>query len=141
MKRTNGFTVIELLFVVVLLATASVIFFVQKNNIEVAGRDEDRKTAINALYYSLEEVYYAKHGSYPRTLDEKTLPSVDPVLFTDPSGVLLGQTSVTIDDVEVPVESNYRYLPTNCTDNACKSYTLRTVLENEADYVKESRHN
>ena len=49
MKASRGFTVIELLIVVVLFATASVVFFVQKNNVEVAARDEARKTSINAM--------------------------------------------------------------------------------------------
>lgn len=140
MKRQSGFTVIELLFIVLILGIASVIFFVQKNNIEVTARDNQRKTAINAMYYGLEEIYYKKHSSYPRTLDETTLPFVDPALFTDPNGVKLGQTTVTIDDTEYLVESNYRYEGTNCSDDTCKSYTLRTVLENEDDFVKQSRN-
>ena len=140
MKRQSGFTVIELLFIVLILGIASVIFFVQKNNIEVTARDNQRKTAINAMHYGLEEIYYKKHSSYPRTLTETTLPFIDPALFTDPNGVKLGQTTVTIDDVEYPVESNYRYEGTNCTKNNCKSYTLRTTLENEDDFIKESRN-
>ena len=42
MKSSRGFTVIELIIVIAFLAVASVIFFVQKNNIEVAGRDDHR---------------------------------------------------------------------------------------------------
>lgn len=140
MKHQSGFTVIELVFVVLLLGAASVIFFIQKNNIEVTARDTQRKTAINAMYYSLEEVYYKQHKSYPRTLDATTLPSIDEALFADPTGIKLGQTTVTVNDEEVAVESDYRYEPTNCTDNSCKSYTLRTSLENEADFVKTSRN-
>lgn len=140
MKHQSGFTVIELVFVVLLLAAASVIFFIQKNNIEVTARDTQRKTAINAMYYGLEEVYYKQHKSYPRTLDAATLPSIDEALFTDPTGIKLGQTTITVDDEEISVESDYRYEPTNCTDNSCKSYTLRTTLENEADFVKTSRN-
>ncbi len=140
MKHQSGFTVIELVFVVLLLGAASVIFFIQKNNIEVTARDTQRKTAINAMYYGLEEVYYKQHKSYPRTIDATTLPSIDEALFADPTGIKLGQTTVTVNDEEVAVESDYRYEPTNCTDNSCKSYTLRTSLENEADFVKTSRN-
>ena len=140
MKRSSGFTVIELIFVVLLLGVASVIFFLQKNNIETTARDEQRKTAINAMYYGLEEIYYKNHSSYPRTLDEDVLPFIDPALFTDPDGVKLGQTTMTVDDTEYTVASSYRYEGTNCTDTACKSYTLRAILENEDDFVKTSRH-
>ena len=125
----RGFTIIELIFIIVLLGAASILFFVQKNNLEVAGRDETRKTAINAMYYSLEEVFYKTNGYYPQTIDEKVLPSVDPDLFKDPSGVKIGES-----------DSNYRYEATDCDADHCKSYTLRTTLENEADFVKESRN-
>lgn len=134
MKTTHtsngGFTIIELIFIIVLLAAASVLFFVQKNNLEVAGRDETRKTAINAMYYSIEEVYFKTNGYYPRTIDATVLPSVDPSLFTDPNGVKIGEAN-----------SNYRYEPYNCNGDQCKNYTLRTTLENEADYVKTNRSN
>ena len=140
MKHSSGFTVIELIFVVLLLGLASIIFFVQKNNIEVTARDTQRKTAINAMHLSLEEVYFKQHGNYPRTIDAKVLPSVDEALFTDPSGIKLGQTTVTINDSSYPVASSYRYEATNCTGDTCKSYTIRTTLENEDDFVKNSRH-
>ncbi|MFZ2126105.1 MAG: type II secretion system protein [Candidatus Microsaccharimonas sp.] len=123
----RGFTIIELLFIVAVIGTASVLFFIQKNNLEIASRDEIRKTSINAMYYSLEEVFYKTNGYYPRTIDEKVLPSVDPDLFTDPQGVKIGEAN-----------SNYRYESLNCEGDQCKSYTLRTILENEADYIKDS---
>ena len=130
MKSSRGFTVIELLIVVAVLAAASIVFFVQKNNIEVAARDEVRKTSINAMYYGLEEVYYKENGSYPRTISSAILPSVDPALLKDTNGVKIGESA-----------SEFRYEPLNCDGDACKSYVLRTTLENEDDYVKKSRNN
>lgn len=131
MKSSRGFTVIEIVIVVVIAALASTVFFVQKNHVEIAARDQTRKTAINAMYYSLEEVYYAQHTSYPRTIDPSVLPSVDPELFKDPQGVKIGEGT-----------SDFRYEARNCSGNACKGYVLRSTLENEADYVKTSReHN
>lgn len=129
MKSSRGFTVIELLIVVGILAAASVIFFIQKNNIESAARDDARRTSINAMYYSLEEVYAKENKSYPRTISSETLPSVDPELFTDPNGVKIGEGA-----------SDFRYEPTNCTGDSCKGYTLRTSLEQEDDYVKTNRN-
>lgn len=140
MKRSSGFTVIELICVVALLAGASVLFFVQKNALETTRRDEQRKTAINAMHYGLEEVYFANNKSYPRTLDEKSLTSIDPALFTDPNGVKLGQTTVIFNEQEQAVESNYKYEPTGCTDASCTGYSLRTSLENEDDFIKQQRN-
>jgi prepilin-type N-terminal cleavage/methylation domain-containing protein len=128
MKSSRGFTVIELLIVVAVLALASVIFFIQKQNIETANRDDARRTSINAIYYSLEEVYKDENGSYPRTVSAEILPSVDPALFEDPNGIEIGLG-----------ESDFRYEPTNCNENACSGYTLRSTLEQEDDYVKTNR--
>lgn len=129
MKSSRGFTVIELLVVVVLFGIASVVFFTQKNAVEVAARDENRKTSINAMYYSLEEVYFKQHNSYPRTITSENLPSVDPALLKDPAGVLIGEST-----------SDFRYEAADCTNDSCKSYSLRATLENEADYVKTNRN-
>jgi prepilin-type N-terminal cleavage/methylation domain-containing protein len=126
-KQTSGFTIIELLFVVIVLALASVFFFVQKNNLQVTNRDDQRKTAINAMYYSLEQVFYKQNHFYPKTINQTVLPSVDPALFIDPNGAAIGDSS-----------SSYSYLPVNCTDEKCASYTLRTTLQNQADYIKSS---
>lgn len=126
----RGFTIIELLFIIVLLVAASVLFFVQKNNLELSGRDETRKTAINAMYYSIEEVYFKQNGYYPRLITEAVLPSVEPSLFKDPTGVKIGESN-----------SEYRYEAYNCTEDKCKNYTLRTTLENEDDYIKKNRSN
>lgn len=124
-KRENGFTVIEIIFVILILGAASVIFFVQKHDIQIGSRDSDRKTAINAMFYDLKKVYYPANGSYPATISSSNLGAIDPSLFTDPNGKKLGTAG-----------SNYTYTPTDCTDNNCTSFTLRANLENEADYVK-----
>lgn len=128
-KRISGYTVIELVFVILIFGIASVIFFVQKNNIETIAQDNTKKTAINSMYYGLEEVYYPSNKYYPQTINSDNLKSVDPALFTDPSGKKLGTAG-----------STYTYTPTNCTDNKCKSYTLKTTLTNEADYIKTNRN-
>lgn len=129
MKR-RGFTVIELLVVIVILAVGSWLFFTEKARVDSVQRDAARKIAINSMYYSLEEVYYEKNGFYPVAIDSKTLRSVDPTLFSDPQGIKIGSAN-----------SDYRYTGAECsTDGHCKGYTLRAALENEADYVKTNRN-
>jgi type II secretory pathway pseudopilin PulG len=128
MKRSQGFTVIELIVVIVFVATASTLLFIQRSNLTATYRDDQRKIAINAMYYNLEEVFYATNGYYPTTIDSKALPAMDPELFKDPAGTAVGDQ-----------DSDYRYEATNCTDNKCKSYTLRADLEKEDDYVKANK--
>lgn len=128
MKR-KGFTVIELLVVIVLLGVGGWLFFSEKARTDAMQRDADRKVAINAMYYDLEEVYYRKYGYYPSSISSKVLRAVDPTLFTDPNGVKLGDTG-----------ADYRYDATGCTtDGHCDGYTLRSSMEREADYVKTNR--
>lgn len=125
----RGFTIIELLALFVLLTIIGAVFWSQKTAIETSARDDSRKTSINAMHYALEEVYYPANKHYPKTLSSSTLPSVDPQLFKDPNDVQLGKA-----------DSDFRYEGKNCSGDSCKSYTLRTKLDSEADYVKDSRN-
>ncbi len=156
----SGFTVIELIVVAIILAIAGILIFIQINNLTVAHQDEQRKTAINAIHYALEEVYFAQNGSYPATLTPQSLPSVDPGLFTDPDGFTLGKDALTEDELQKIIDEgdatddvtkrlaalnagkspNYHYDATDCdTNGKCKSYTLRADMATEAEYVKKNR--
>ena len=131
-ERKNGFTVLEIVLCIVFVGIFLVLFFIQKNNIEAMQRDDDRKVAINAMFYALEEGYYADNGYYPEHIEKaEDLPWIDPNLFTDPYGVTLWNTDM---------DSNYSYDASNCEDGKCKSYTLRSTMEKEDDYVKNSRN-
>lgn len=130
MKQAKGFTVIELLVLLAFIIGAGVLFFVEKNQIEQTRRDTQRKVSINAMYYALEEVYHPQNGHYPSTIDSKVLRSVDPSMFQDPNDVKIGTEG-----------SDFRYEPTGCTtDNKCTSYTLKSTMEREAEYIKVSRN-
>lgn len=131
MKRThNGFTVLELLIVIAVLTVGGWLFFSEKARVDAVQRDSQRKTAINAMYYNLEEVFYEKNRYYPASIDSKTLRAMDPAQFTDPTGTKLGDAG-----------SSYRYNATGCTtDGHCTGYELRAQLEREADFVKTNRN-
>jgi len=130
MKTRKGFTVLELILAIVFVGIFVVLFFLQKESVEAMRRDENRKTSINAIYYALEEGYYADHGYYPENIESSdVLPWIDPNLFTDPLGVNLWDDG-----------GNFSYETSNCQDGKCKSYTLRTTLEKEDDYIKTSRN-
>lgn len=126
--KQRGFTIIELIFIIALLGVIGVVFWSQFNNVQSMARDDRRRTAINAMYYNLEDIFYTKNKYYPEKLDEKNLTSMDKGLFTDPSGNKLGTA-----------ESSYRYEPTNCSSGRCQGYSLRTTLEREDDFVKTNR--
>ena len=128
MKRRNGFTLVELIIVIVFASLLLIFFFLQKASVDAMNRDDQRKTAINAMYYALEEGFYAKSGYYPETISEDNLKMMDPALFTDPLGINLGVEG-----------SSYSYEAANCEDGKCKEYTLRADLEKEDTYIRRNR--
>lgn len=129
MTEKKGFTLIEVMIVGAFAALLVVLFFIQKANVDAMNRDDARKTAINAMYYALEEYYYPKYGYYPSEISEENLPVIDPQLFTDPFG-----TNIGIDG------STYVYEPANCnSENQCKEYILRAQLEKENTYIKKGK--
>ncbi len=129
MNVKKGFTIIEVTIVGAFAALLVIIFFLQKANVDAMNRDDDRKTAINAMYYALEEYYYPKYGYYPSEINEDVLPVIDPQLFTDPFGANVGTET-----------STYSYEPANCnTANECQDFILRANLEKEDTYIKRGR--
>ena len=130
MKTRKAFTVLELILAIVFVGIFVVLFFLQKQSVEAMNRDEKRKVSINAIYYALEEGYYAEHKYYPEYIENaEVLPWIDPNLFTDPIGINIWDDG-----------GNFTYEASNCTDGKCKSYSLRAKMEKEADYTKSSRH-
>lgn len=130
--KKRGFTLIELCLTIAVFGILFVVFLLQKVNVDAMRRDEARKTAINAMYYALEEGYYKMNGSYPTSISAENLKMVDPKLFTDPNGDLMGESGC-----------DYIYIPANCdTEGKCQAYILRSVLEKEDIYIKRNRlHN
>ena len=130
MKTKKAFTVLELVLAIVFVGVFVVLFFLQKVNLAAIDRDEKRKTAINAMYYALEEGYYAQNEGYPEHIEKAdVLPWIDPNLFTDPLGINLWDEG-----------SSYSYEASDCTDGKCQSYVLRAEMEKEESYIKSSRN-
>lgn len=141
MKKSAGFTFIELSVVIVLFLSMSALFLYQKNTIEASSRDDRRRADINTLYHNLEKVYYATHNKYPAELNAKTLPALPEDTFKDPAGIVVNELRVDNDLTGATTRSTYTYEPTGCKNNECSGYTLRADLEKEDDYVRKAKHN
>ena len=126
--KSRGFTIIEIVIVLLFVSLSSVLFFTQKSNYDATARDEQRKTTINTIHYSLEEGFLKQYGYYPESISETNLPTVDPALWTDPNGTLFGTPG-----------SNYTYEPASCYQGRCEEYTLKAVLEKESAYIKTNK--
>ncbi|MEO5499643.1 MAG: hypothetical protein ABIR46_04030 [Candidatus Saccharimonadales bacterium] len=126
MRSARGPTIIELLVLLVLFSTVGALGYERYITVQSIHRDQDRKTAINAIHHNLEEVVRPVLGGYPRSLNSTQLKAMNESLLQDPEGESVGRTN-----------SDYRYEPTGCNGgNVCTGYSLRADLEREADFVK-----
>jgi prepilin-type N-terminal cleavage/methylation domain-containing protein len=81
--KNKGFTIIELLIVIVVIGILAAIGFVAYGNVTKSARDSDRQADASAIAKKAEE-YYASNGQYPidiatiadlEGIDSKTLTS------------------------------------------------------------------
>lgn len=128
MKTKPRLTIIEILLLASLAGVIGAVAWSQYQSLSAMHRDQDRKTAINAMHHNLEEIALPTLKGYPRTLQAQQLSAMNERLLKDPNGNRVGEA-----------DSDYRYEPTNCNgSNVCRDYTLRASLELESDYIKTS---
>lgn len=114
MKR--GFTLLETSIVLIFVALIAILGTIQILNLAAMNRDNDKKTALNAMYYALENDFYAKNGYYPESISAEILPVVPATSWDIP----------------------YIYEPANCTQGRCKEFILKVPLEKETEYIKQN---
>lgn len=96
MKKNSGFTIVELLIVIVVIAILASITIVAYNGIQSRARDSVRSSDIEQVKKAV-ELYYVDNGSYPSvgtdntgynlpTLATALVPKYMAVLPTDPLG-------------------------------------------------------
>lgn len=121
MRKLNqkGFTIIELLVVIVIIGILVALTLPNLFSAQARGRDTDRKNELKNLQTRL-ETYFGDNDHYP------------------PGDMAAAATAVGITDsadYTGPRSDVYTYTPSPdaCTDTACQSYTLTAVLENDDD--------
>ncbi len=71
LKKNQGFTIVELLIVIVVIGILAALVIVQFTNVQARARDAERKSDIRALQSKVAE-YYALNGYYPTALTQIT---------------------------------------------------------------------
>lgn len=154
-RKQSGFTIVELLIVIVVIGILAGLVITTFNGIQQKGRDTERETDIKAIHGQL-EAYWAQKGYYPSLteLNDRTattgfvavnLKGLDAEAFRDPKGA-----NGTLEDAAA--DNVYAYVVTNDDDDSCEAdsttcskYTLTANLEgtiNGSDtYVKTSLNN
>lgn len=135
-QRTRGYTIIELLIVMVVVAILSGLILGSLQGTQAKARDAERAADIDNIRSKLEQ-YYSDNGGYPNTVNTTLLAVLDPGALVDPEGVSITILSPVADQATAraaanPTSSaNYKYIPypTGCTTITCTGYVLKTYIE------------
>lgn len=154
-KKAKGFTIVELLIVIVVIGILATLVIVTFAGIQKKGRDSQRQTDINSVASHV-EAFYAQFGYYPTHADITTasflsanMKGLDPEALKDPKGAAL-----TIIAGATPDGDQYSYLASGATacvnttasdpsgavttNNGCDTFTVKALLEGGSTYEKKS---
>lgn len=155
MLTVRGFTIVEIMVVVIVIGLLASVATLQFRNVLADSRDTERKTDISSVSTQIEQ-YFSRTGGYPSNsdLNNSTFRTGNRIAsgdsanwFSDPSN----RTTTTLSTESLPTDS-YSYLPSptgcssptdnsgsqNGTTNPCRAYTLIAKLENSTDIDRDS---
>ena len=144
-KRSQGFTIVELLIVIVVIGILAALVLNSFTGVQARARDTERRTDINAIATQL-EVYYNDAGGYPTSAEltddasggwvETNLKGFDKTGLIDPKGNKLNASGGSY---------TYTPAPASCTGatgaTPCTSFTITADMEKQADVTKNSLNN
>ncbi|HWT55423.1 MAG TPA: type II secretion system protein [Candidatus Microsaccharimonas sp.] len=140
-KQSKGFTIVELLIVIVVIGILAGLVITTYNGIQQKARNTERTTDLKTFQSQL-EAYYANKGFYPSNANLGTtsatnvaflasdLKGMDKETLRDPKGAA-GDYSLNTDTAAT---NKYAYAPQpascdNSAGNECTSYKLTALPE------------
>lgn len=139
-KQNKGFTIVELLIVIVVIGILALLVITTYAGIQQKARNTKRAADVSAVQTQL-EAFYQTNGYYPNLTDMNSsswlttnMKSLDQTALSDPSNPTQSKTLVG-----APAAKSYSYAATNdagttCdgaspADQACTKYTLTSTYE------------
>ncbi len=132
LKKQGGFTLLELLIVIVIIGILAVLIIPNLISGPQRARDSQRKGDLHKIQTAL-ELYYNDNNSYPTAGATTCTPSVAGCLGTVLTSGGTPYAKSVPNDPKGGQNYTYETSPTGCGDGACISYTLRATLENAKD--------
>ena len=126
-SKQNGFSLATSIIGLTIILITLIVGWTEYSLWQARQADTHDKTSLNGLQSYLEKIYYAQNSTYPSIITSPMLEILKEEQRVDSDGVPLGSQA-----------SRVRYEPTNCLNDACKSYELRALLQNEPDFVKQN---
>ncbi len=156
-NKQSGFTIVELLIVIVVIGILAGLVVTTFNGIQQKGRDTERQTDIKALHGQL-EAYYAQNGKYPTlanvndsTFRSTSMKGLDADALKDPRWTSAAScTANGAPTIAGTAGANcyaYAVTPANCDNTAtdCTGYVLTATLEGQINgqgtYTKSALNN
>ncbi len=150
-KQIKGFTIVELLIVIVVIGILALLVITTFSGVQQSARNTERQTDIKALHGQL-EAYYAKNTRYPTLANVNSnswrgtnMKGLDNEAMRDPKGT--GAGASTSDTAPYQVGSaaaaniySYVVTPSGCDNSTtdCTGYTLTATLEGGGTFAKTS---
>ncbi len=137
-KRNQGFTIVELLIVIVVIGILALLVITTYSGIQAKARNSQRQTDVQSLQTQI-EAFYSQNGYYPARADMNSgtfltaeMKSLDQSALVDPSNATQSKTLVAS-----PAAKSYAYAvfasdgTTSCESDhtTCSKYTLTATFE------------
>jgi prepilin-type N-terminal cleavage/methylation domain-containing protein len=148
-KRNKGFTIVELLIVIVVIGILALLVITTYSGIQQKARNSKRQTDIQSLQTQM-EAFYSQNGFYPSLAHmndadwrKANMKSLDSGALTDPSNPSQSATLVDTDGTAKSYAYKVRDASgASCStdETTCAQYTLTATYEgtvnNQTTYVK-----
>lgn len=133
-RAESGFTLVELLIVIVVIAILAAIVINTFAGVQAKARDTERQTDMKAVASQL-EVYYTNNGGYPSEAvmagtPVASLQGLSPDAIVNPQAPSTETNSIIIGAAAADVKKyKYAALPASCADKACIDFTITYITE------------
>ena len=136
-KREQGFTIVELLIVIVVIGILALLVITTYSGIQQKARNSKRQTDVQSLQTQL-EAFYSQNGYYPSLTDMNgaawlttNMKSLDQNALIDPSNATQSKTLLA-----AAAAKSYSYAVKDSSGNSCEAadtgcaqYTLTGTYE------------